>query len=304
MCAEKGMGIMNEEHCGNFSNSLKSSINSALEYVSKNVGFVTLATTIAFAMISTAFKFLIYAYNCGKFDSLGINHCYINTDDENSFYSFFLYLSFGIIFLAANLIPYYNITGNKKLLRKIINCAGIVLIFSVLGTVYQVWHFRNILAGFDRNNIIFFMFGFFEISLLLSFMIFLPGILVGIVKKLKSQKNKISKSNEDSASVQVKNPKKRIVSFFCVVIAMFALYTSFIYVIGYFSPDCIRTYKVVDADKSHYAVLYENSSIYIVTKCEYTNSISLTVDDKTSQNIIAKTNIPTKTITFTWVDIK
>ncbi|HEX3016614.1 MAG TPA: hypothetical protein VHP31_02025 [Caproicibacter sp.] len=295
---------MNEEHCGNSSNSLKSSINSALEYVSKNVGFVTLATTIAFAMISTAFKFLIYAYNCGKFDSLGISHCYINTDDENSFYSFFLYLSFGIIFLVANWIPYYNITGNKKLLRKIINCAGIVLIFSVLGTVYQVWHFRSILAGFDRNNIIFFVFRFFEISLLLSFMIFLPGILVGIVKKLKSQKNKISKSNENSASIQVKNPQKLIAIFLGIVIAMFALYTAFIYVIGYSSSNNVRTYKVIDTDKNHYVVLYENSSIYIVTKCEYTGSVSLTVDDKASQNIIAKTNTPTKTIVFTWVDIK
>lgn len=295
---------MNEEHYGNSSNSLKSSINSALEYVSKNVGFVTLATTIALTTISTAFKFLIYAYNCGKFDSLGISRCYINADDENSFYSFFLYLSFGIIFLAVNWIPYYNITSNKNLLRKIINCASLVLIGGILYTAYQVWHFWSTLAGFDRNNILFFVFGFFVVSLLFSFAVLLPGILAGIVKKLQSQKNKISKSNEDSASVQVKNPKKRIVSFFCVVIAMFALYTSFIYVIGYFSPDCIRTYKIINADKSHYVVLYENSSIYIVTKCEYTGSVSLTVDDKTSQNIIAKTNTPTKTIVFTWVDIK
>lgn len=251
-------------------------LKKAIKFIQENAGGITLITTSAIALGSVLIRYFSYLIECGKTMYYNIPRSLIDVSGDNILYDFFVKGIFALFFILLNLIPYFLWKGEKRIWSKL--GLSLILVLSpevlvILGLMVN--GSRGIKYSIGDLGI-FFLSGF-----IVGAIFFSAGLLNGIcehVYKLRQNKKKQNKEKRLSNSKKV----TRIIVLFVLLIVVESVLIIFI---GYLNAASKNQFKIIIDGDLTYAVIYENSEKYVISKCEIEDKQISFTDIETKKEI-------------------
>ena len=255
------------------------------EYFSKHIGAITWISAICVTIISVFIKFLWYTFERGTIAFWGISNKAVSVFNENIIYSMVLSVAFGAVVILINLIPFFILRSNSKILIKILKLLAVFSVFTLAVfiitkpfTIIQSNKFIALLATLIVAAVAFAIF-------------FAPCFFLYFCQKVTFKE----KDKKD----EIKPTKKKAIKFVIWYISIYlVIATLYSYGAGYTQASNQNKFKVIE---EQYVVVYETVDNYYIFKCNI-NSDEINID-KTNQKIVSKVETEYNMYTFKQVNI-
>ena len=252
-----------------FTGTVMEKVDKTIKYIQKNAGAISLIFTVALALGSVIIKFIFYLLALGYSYYFGISKELIDVSRGNIIYGFFAYGAIALFVVMLNFIPYSMLKSNMKIFKKLIYLILLIIVTAIILTL--ICYIYDSLQGVK--------YGIYDIILMVasaiitSIVLFSIGISFFFIKRfLYNDKEKYKKTPKKE-----KTNKKTKVSFFTkarvfviFIVVCVVLESVFIIFVGWTNAMGLNKFKVLDSlsEDTVYAVVYETSDSFIITKCE------------------------------------
>ena len=285
-----------------FTGSIMEKVDKTIKYIQKNAGAISLMSTAIIALGSVVIKFIYYLNDLGYTHYFGISKELIDVSKGNIIYSFFADGVIALFLILLNFISYKAWKNKKGLKAKIAQLLVIFLLFPLILFPIVFWYYNSQNMECSFINILIFNFVLcfilFSISFCFIFVKFITDVFIKLVKfvkfitdifnksyvkkkNLRNKKprrlnlkkvniNKFKVEKEDENQKLLKNLKEKLLIIGIGIVVEVSIMTF----CGYQRAEVLNKFKILEgtSENVNYAVIYETSDNFIITKC--------TIDDE------------------------